>query len=155
VQRLNAELVKILDMPDTRRSFAEQGADVQGGTPTRFDANCGRAAGRRGLRPGRRSRATRFRRSKKVASRDPPPWRLIGRISAPPRPAEGVGHIRHDNSLQNSTFAHELALQICPYTAFAILIFLLQMSIQKGVGNLVGTPPDLRCLPRPIRLNLL
>jgi tripartite-type tricarboxylate transporter receptor subunit TctC len=38
VQRLNAELVKILDMPDTRRSFAEQGADVQGGTPTWFDA---------------------------------------------------------------------------------------------------------------------
>ena len=38
VQRLNAELVKILDMPEIRRSFAEQGADVQGGTPTRFDA---------------------------------------------------------------------------------------------------------------------
>ena len=38
VQRLNAELVKILEMPDIRRSFAEQGADVQGGTPARFDA---------------------------------------------------------------------------------------------------------------------
>ena len=38
VQRLNAELVKILDMPEIRRSFAEQGADVQGGTPTWFGA---------------------------------------------------------------------------------------------------------------------
>jgi hypothetical protein len=31
-----AELVKILDMPEIRRSFAEQGAAVQGGTPTWF-----------------------------------------------------------------------------------------------------------------------
>jgi tripartite-type tricarboxylate transporter receptor subunit TctC len=38
VGRLNAELVKILDMPEIRKSFAEQGADVQGGTPTRFNA---------------------------------------------------------------------------------------------------------------------
>jgi tripartite-type tricarboxylate transporter receptor subunit TctC len=38
VQRLNAELVKILDMPGVRRSLVEQGADVQGGTPARFDA---------------------------------------------------------------------------------------------------------------------
>ena len=37
VQRLNAELVKILDMPDIRRSFADQGADIQGGTPARFE----------------------------------------------------------------------------------------------------------------------
>jgi tripartite-type tricarboxylate transporter receptor subunit TctC len=38
VQRLNAELVKILDMPDIRRSFADQGADIEGGTPARYDA---------------------------------------------------------------------------------------------------------------------
>jgi tripartite-type tricarboxylate transporter receptor subunit TctC len=36
VQRLNAELVKILDAPDVRKSFADQGADVQGGTPEEF-----------------------------------------------------------------------------------------------------------------------
>jgi tripartite-type tricarboxylate transporter receptor subunit TctC len=36
VQRLNAELVKILDMPDTRKSLTEQGADVQGGTTEEF-----------------------------------------------------------------------------------------------------------------------
>ena len=35
-QRLNAELVKILDAPDVRKSFADQGADVQGGTPEEF-----------------------------------------------------------------------------------------------------------------------
>jgi tripartite-type tricarboxylate transporter receptor subunit TctC len=38
VQRLNAELVKILDMPDIRKSFADQGADIEGGTPARYDA---------------------------------------------------------------------------------------------------------------------
>jgi tripartite-type tricarboxylate transporter receptor subunit TctC len=38
VQRLNAELVKILDTPDTRKAFADQGADVKGGTPAWFDA---------------------------------------------------------------------------------------------------------------------
>jgi tripartite-type tricarboxylate transporter receptor subunit TctC len=38
VQRLNAELVRILDMPDVRKSLTEQGADVQGGTPEDFDA---------------------------------------------------------------------------------------------------------------------
>src|ERR1700741_5450982 len=32
VQRLNAELVKILDMPEVRKSLTEQGADVQEGT---------------------------------------------------------------------------------------------------------------------------
>jgi tripartite-type tricarboxylate transporter receptor subunit TctC len=37
VQRLNAELVKILDMPDIRKSFADQGADIAGGTPAWFD----------------------------------------------------------------------------------------------------------------------
>ena len=36
VQRLNAELVKILDMPDIRKSFADQGADPKGGTPEEF-----------------------------------------------------------------------------------------------------------------------
>jgi len=36
VQRLNAELVKILDMPDIRKSLTEQGADVQGGTTEEF-----------------------------------------------------------------------------------------------------------------------
>ena len=38
VQRLNAELVKILDMPDIRKSLTEQGADVQGGTAEDFGA---------------------------------------------------------------------------------------------------------------------
>lgn len=38
VQRLNAELVKILDLADVRKSFADQGADIAGGTPAAFDA---------------------------------------------------------------------------------------------------------------------
>jgi tripartite-type tricarboxylate transporter receptor subunit TctC len=38
VQRLNAELVKILDMADVRKSFLDQGADIAGGTPAEFDA---------------------------------------------------------------------------------------------------------------------
>jgi tripartite-type tricarboxylate transporter receptor subunit TctC len=38
VQRLNTELVKILDMPDIRKSFADQGADIKGGTPEDFAA---------------------------------------------------------------------------------------------------------------------
>ena len=36
VQRLNAELAKILDMPDVRKSLTDQGADVQGGTRRRL-----------------------------------------------------------------------------------------------------------------------
>src|SRR5215470_10956502 len=36
VQLLNAELVKILDMPDVRKSLADQGADIKGGTPEEF-----------------------------------------------------------------------------------------------------------------------
>jgi len=36
VQRLNAELAKIVDMPDIRQSLTEQEADVQGGTPADF-----------------------------------------------------------------------------------------------------------------------
>jgi tripartite-type tricarboxylate transporter receptor subunit TctC len=36
VQRLNAELVKILQMPDVRRNLTDQGADLQGGTPEDF-----------------------------------------------------------------------------------------------------------------------
>jgi tripartite-type tricarboxylate transporter receptor subunit TctC len=38
VQRLNAELVKILDMADVRKSLADQGADIAAGTPAAFDA---------------------------------------------------------------------------------------------------------------------
>jgi tripartite-type tricarboxylate transporter receptor subunit TctC len=38
VQRLNAELIKILSTPDIRKSLTEQGADVQGGTPEEFVA---------------------------------------------------------------------------------------------------------------------
>jgi tripartite-type tricarboxylate transporter receptor subunit TctC len=38
VQRLNAELAKILEQPDIRKSFADQGADPQGGTPEAFAA---------------------------------------------------------------------------------------------------------------------
>jgi tripartite-type tricarboxylate transporter receptor subunit TctC len=38
VQRLNAELNKILAMTDVRKSFADQGADIEGGTPAAFDA---------------------------------------------------------------------------------------------------------------------
>ena len=36
VQRLNAELARIVDMPDIRKSLTEQGADVQGGTRRRL-----------------------------------------------------------------------------------------------------------------------
>jgi tripartite-type tricarboxylate transporter receptor subunit TctC len=38
VQRLNAELVKILAMPDIRKTLSDQGADVKGGTPDEFAA---------------------------------------------------------------------------------------------------------------------
>src|SRR5690348_7783330 len=38
VQRLNTELVKILEMADVRKSFTDQGADVAGGTAAAFDA---------------------------------------------------------------------------------------------------------------------
>jgi tripartite-type tricarboxylate transporter receptor subunit TctC len=36
VQRLNAELIKILDMADVRKSLADQGADIAGGNPAEF-----------------------------------------------------------------------------------------------------------------------
>jgi tripartite-type tricarboxylate transporter receptor subunit TctC len=36
VQRLNAELVKILDMPDVRRTLSDQGADIKSGSPEDF-----------------------------------------------------------------------------------------------------------------------
>jgi tripartite-type tricarboxylate transporter receptor subunit TctC len=38
VQRLNGEFVKILDMPEIRRSLIDQGADIAGGTPADFAA---------------------------------------------------------------------------------------------------------------------
>jgi tripartite-type tricarboxylate transporter receptor subunit TctC len=38
VQRLNTELVKILDLPDIRQSLADQGADVKSGSPEDFGA---------------------------------------------------------------------------------------------------------------------
>ena len=38
VQRLNAELAKIVDMPDVRRNLSEQGADLQGGSAEDFGA---------------------------------------------------------------------------------------------------------------------
>jgi len=38
VQRLNAELLKILDMSDIRKSLTEQGADIKSGTPEDFGA---------------------------------------------------------------------------------------------------------------------
>jgi tripartite-type tricarboxylate transporter receptor subunit TctC len=38
VQRLNAELAKILQMPDVRKTLSDQGADLQGGTPEDFGA---------------------------------------------------------------------------------------------------------------------
>jgi len=38
VQRLNAELNKILAMPDVRKALADQGADVAGGSPEDFAA---------------------------------------------------------------------------------------------------------------------
>jgi tripartite-type tricarboxylate transporter receptor subunit TctC len=37
VQRLNAELVRILQMPDIRDGFAKQGADPAGGTPDDYE----------------------------------------------------------------------------------------------------------------------
>ena len=36
VQRLNTELVKILQLPDVRRNLSDQGADLQGGSPEEF-----------------------------------------------------------------------------------------------------------------------
>jgi tripartite-type tricarboxylate transporter receptor subunit TctC len=38
VQRLNAELVKIFEMPDVRKNLSEQGADLQGGSAEDFAA---------------------------------------------------------------------------------------------------------------------
>jgi tripartite-type tricarboxylate transporter receptor subunit TctC len=38
VQRLNAALAKILEMPDVRKSLTDQGADVQSGSAEDFDA---------------------------------------------------------------------------------------------------------------------
>jgi tripartite-type tricarboxylate transporter receptor subunit TctC len=38
VRQLNAELVKILAMPDIRQSLADQGADIKSGTPEEFGA---------------------------------------------------------------------------------------------------------------------
>jgi tripartite-type tricarboxylate transporter receptor subunit TctC len=38
VQRLNAELAKIVDMPDVRKTLSEQGADLQGGSTEDFAA---------------------------------------------------------------------------------------------------------------------
>ena len=58
VQRLNAELAKIVDMPDIRKSLTEQGADVQGGTPEDFvafmrneSARWGAVVKRAGIKP--------------------------------------------------------------------------------------------------------
>jgi tripartite-type tricarboxylate transporter receptor subunit TctC len=58
VQRLNAELIKILTMPDIRKSLTEQGADVQGGTPEEFvafmrneSARWGTVVKRAGIKP--------------------------------------------------------------------------------------------------------
>ena len=58
VQRLNAELVKILSTPDIRKSLTEQGADVQGGTPEEFvafmrneSARWGTVVKRAGIKP--------------------------------------------------------------------------------------------------------
>jgi len=38
VRRLNAELVKVLNMPEIRESLAKQGADAAGGSPEQFAA---------------------------------------------------------------------------------------------------------------------
>jgi tripartite-type tricarboxylate transporter receptor subunit TctC len=38
VLRLNAELAKIVAMPDVRKNLSEQGADLQGGSPEEFAA---------------------------------------------------------------------------------------------------------------------
>ena len=70
VQRLNAELIKILSTPDIRKSLTEQGADVQGGTPEEFVAfmrnestlGHGCKAGRDQAGVGRALRASIFRR---------------------------------------------------------------------------------------------
>jgi tripartite-type tricarboxylate transporter receptor subunit TctC len=48
VQRLNVELVKILDSPSIRKSLTEQGADIQGGTPEEFGAFIGHELARWG-----------------------------------------------------------------------------------------------------------
>jgi tripartite-type tricarboxylate transporter receptor subunit TctC len=58
VQRLNAELIKILSTPDIRKGLTEQGADVQGGTPEEFvefmrheSARWGTVVKRAGIKP--------------------------------------------------------------------------------------------------------
>src|SRR5262245_10799850 len=38
VEKLNAALAKILEMPEIRESFAKQGAEAAGGTPEQYDA---------------------------------------------------------------------------------------------------------------------
>ena len=38
VNRLNAELRRVLDAPDLRQRFAEQGTQPAGGTPEQFSA---------------------------------------------------------------------------------------------------------------------
>ena len=40
VQRLNAELAKIVEMPDVRKNLSEQGADLQGGSAEDFARSC-------------------------------------------------------------------------------------------------------------------
>jgi tripartite-type tricarboxylate transporter receptor subunit TctC len=38
VEKLNAALVRILELPDIRESFAKQGAEPAGGAPEQYDA---------------------------------------------------------------------------------------------------------------------
>ena len=58
VQRLNAELAKIVDMPDVRKNLSEQGADLQGGSTEDFatfmrneSARWGAVVTRAGIKP--------------------------------------------------------------------------------------------------------
>jgi tripartite-type tricarboxylate transporter receptor subunit TctC len=58
VQRLNAELAKIVDMPEVRKNLSEQGADLQGGSAEDFatfmrneSARWGAVVTRAGIKP--------------------------------------------------------------------------------------------------------
>ena len=58
VQLLNAELAKIVEMPDVRKSLTEQGADLQGGSTEDFatfmrteSARWGAVVTRAGIKP--------------------------------------------------------------------------------------------------------
>ncbi|HEX9571749.1 MAG TPA: tripartite tricarboxylate transporter substrate-binding protein, partial [Burkholderiales bacterium] len=82
VARLNAEVIKILDLPDVKERFAEQGLETAGGTPAQLDQWI--RAGARALGQGD-PRAEDHPRVSAVAGRSPfrPMLRVPARAPAP------------------------------------------------------------------------